>query len=133
MQTSGSISMPDLLAALPEQVQPTVEAARRLVRAVAPDADELFYQSRPPRSATTMWKLLRYDLDGAPVLGIGTFPRHSTIYFYRGRELDGGRGPLQGGGRETRFVTVRTPQEVDDQALCVLVRRAFDLAATSPA
>jgi len=76
-----------------------------------------------------MWKLLLYAVDGATILGIGTFPRHSTLYFYRGRELDDGSGLLQGSGKESRFITLRSPADAERPALKKLVRKAFKLGA----
>jgi len=81
-----------------------------------------------PRSPRYMWKLLIYAIDGANVLGIGTFPRHSTLYFYRGRELDDGSGRLQGSGKESRFITLRSPADAELPALKKLVRKAFKLS-----
>jgi hypothetical protein len=46
-----------------------------------------------------MWKLVHYRLAGAYVVGIGTFPKHSSLFFYRGRELRDSCGLLRGGGR----------------------------------
>jgi len=74
-----------------------------------------------------MWKLLLYAVDGSTVLGIGTFPRHSTVYFYRGRELDDGSGLLQGTGKESRFIPLRSPADAELPALKKLVRKAFKL------
>ena len=74
-----------------------------------------------------MWKLLLYAVDGATVLGIGTFPRHSTVYFYPGRELDDGSGLLQGTGKESRFIPLRSPADAELPALKKLVRKAFKL------
>ena len=36
---------------------------------------------------------------GAYVVGIGTFPKHSSLFFYRGHELHDSCGLLRGGGR----------------------------------
>src|SRR6266851_6269791 len=90
------IPVSQLLRKVPPTVRPTVTAARRMVRALAPVTEEMICMSRPPRSPRYMWKLLLYAVDGATILGIGTFPRHSTLYFYRGRELDDGAGSSKG-------------------------------------
>lgn len=113
---------------LPAAVRPTVKAAVEAVRAAAPDAEEIPYQMEAPRSDRTMWKIARYRVGGANVIGVGTFPRHSTIFFYRGRELDDGAGLLQGTGKDTRFVTVRSPEDVSSAAVRRLIARAFRLA-----
>ena len=92
---------------IPATMRPTVKAAIRAVKDVAPHAEEIAYQMAAPRSNRMMWKIVRYAVDGANVVGIGTFSKHSTLFFYRGRELDDGSGLLQGGGKESRFVTLR--------------------------
>jgi len=109
-------------------MNPTVEAARRMVKAVAPQAEEIAYQMAEPRSTRTMWKLYRYILGGANVVGIGTFPNHSSLYFYRGVELDDGTGLLQGDGKEMRFITLREPADAERPKVKAMVRRAFKLA-----
>ena len=127
MPKSTQIPISQLLRKLPPNVCPTVTAARRMVRGLAPLADEMICISRPPRSPRYMWKLLLYAVDGSIVLGIGTFPRHSTVYFYRGRELDDGSGLLQGTGKESRFIPLRSPADAELPALKKLVRKAFKL------
>jgi uncharacterized protein DUF1801 len=113
---------------LPPAVRPNVEAARRVVKSIAPRAEEIEYEMAPPRSSRMMWKLVRYAVDGENVVGIGTFPAHSTLYFYRGRELDDGSGLLQGGGKEMRSITLRAPADVERPAVKQMVRKAFRLA-----
>src|SRR5258708_3929619 len=117
----------DVFSKVPPAVRPAVEAARRAVRAIGTKAEEMGYRGGPPRSRTYMWKLVRYTVDGANVLGIGTFPTHSTIFFYRGRELDDASGLLKGSGKDSRFVTLREPAEADSPAVKGLIRQAFKL------
>jgi hypothetical protein len=74
-----------------------------------------------------MWKLVRYAVDGANVVGIGTFPDHSTLFFYRGRELDDGSGLLEGSGKDSRFITLRSAAEAESPVVKGLVRKAFKL------
>jgi len=122
----------ELLKKIPRATRPTVQAARRMVKAAAPKAREVAYQSKAPRSSRTMWKLVRYRLDDAYVAAIGTFPDHVSLFFPRGRELDDGSGLLQGGGKDFRFVTLRSPAEAARPAVKRLVRKAFALEAKSP-
>ena len=112
----------------PVAVRPTVRAAIKIVKDAAPTAEEITYRSRPPRSKSTMYKIARYAADGVNVVGVGTFATHSTLFFYRGRELDDGSGLLQGGGKDTRFVTLRSPADAERPAVQALVRKAFKLA-----
>ena len=113
-------------------VRPTLEAARRLVSSAAPKAVEVPYQSRRPASPSAMWKLARYTVDGGNVVGIGTFARHASLYFYRGRELDDGSGLLKGRGKEMRSVTVRAPADLERAEVKRVVRQAFKLGGVKP-
>lgn len=121
------LTVGDHLKNVPPAVRPILVAARRTIRSTAPQAEEIPYQSKPPTSASAMWKLARYRANGVDVVGIGTFARHSTIYFYRGRELEDSGGLLQGSGRDSRFVTLRTPADAVKPAVKKLVREAFRL------
>src|SRR6267378_3633944 len=95
----------------PAAVRPTVKAAIQTVKEAAPKAEEITYRSRPPKTKSAMYKIARYAVDGEVVVGVGTFTNHSAIFFYRGRELDDPGGLLQGSGRDSRFVTLRSPAE----------------------
>lgn len=130
MPPAAEIPLSDHLKKLPQAVRPTVKAAIQAVKTAAPTARQITYRSEPPRSKSAMWKIVRYSIDGANVVGIGTFPSHSTMFFYRGRELDDGSGLLQGSGKDTRFVTLRAPADVERPAVKHLVRQAFKLAAS---
>jgi hypothetical protein len=98
-----------------------------MVRGVAPKANEVAYQSKPPRSKSAMWKLARYSIGGDDVAGLGTFSTYAALFFYRGRELDDGSGLLQGGGKDSRFIRLRTPADAMRPAVKRLVRKAFAL------
>jgi len=112
---------------VPSNVRPTVKAAIKTVKEVAPKADEITYRSGPPRSSSAMWKLVRYSVGGANVVGVGTFTNHSTLFFYRGRELEDKSGLLQGTGKDSRYVTLRGPADAQQPAVKRLVRQAFKL------
>src|SRR5437763_16377488 len=127
MASATEISVSEQLSKIPATVRPTVKAARQLVRTVAPKATEISYRSQPPRSSRYMWKIARYAVDGANVVGIGTFPDHANLFFYRGRELDDGSGLLQGAGKDMRSITLRAPADAERPAVKRMVRSAFKL------
>ena len=131
MAATKQIPVSEHIKKVPPTVRPIVRAARRMVKAVAPKADEISYQSQPPRSSTYMWKIVRYAVDGANVVGIGTFARHSTLFFYRGRELDDGSGLLEGSGKDSRFITLKAPADAERPAVKRLLREAFELGGVS--
>lgn len=116
---------------VPPNVRPTVKAAIKTIKEAAPKADEITYRSRPPRSSSAMWKLVRYAVGGENVVGVGTFTNHSTLFFYRGRELDDGSGLLQGSGKDSRFVTLSDPADAEKPAVKRLVRKAFKLGGVT--
>ena len=113
---------------VPPAVRPTLQAAIRMVREIAPGAEEIVYAMEAPKSARMVWKHVRFAIRGKEVVGIGTLPDHVDIWFYRGRELDDGRGILQGTGKDTRFINLRTPAEAESAQLKKLTRKAFKLA-----
>jgi hypothetical protein len=131
MSPAAKISLSDHLKKIPPAVRPTVRAAIRTVKATAPKADEIAYRSSGPPSGRAMWKIVRYAVDGANVVGIGTFPNHSTMFFYRGRELDDGSGLLQGSGKDSRFITLRAPADAERPAVKRVLRKAFELGGAA--
>ena len=130
MAAATEIPVSEHLSKIPAAVRPTVKAARQLVKSVAPKASEISYRSEPPRSSRAMWKIARYAIDRANVVGIGTFPNHATLWFYRGRELDDPSGLLEGGGKDSRFVRLRSPADAERPVVKRMVREAFRLAGT---
>lgn len=131
MPSRAPIPLSDHLKNVPAAVRPTVKAAIATVKAVAPKADEVTYRSGPPRSKSAMWKLVRYAAGGAYVVGIGTFTNHSAMFFYRGRELDDGSGLLKGSGKDSRFITLRSPADARRPEVKRLVREAFELGGAA--
>jgi hypothetical protein len=127
MPAAETIPVSEHLKKVPPAVRPIVQAARRTVKAAAPKAEEVSYRSQPPRSSSYMWKLARYTVDGANVVGIGTFPKYATLFFYRGRELDDGSGLLEGGGKAARFIRLVTAADAERVVVKQIVRKAFKL------
>ena len=130
MTRATEFSLPEQLKKVPATVRPTVKAAIKTVKEIAPKAEQITYRSQAPRTSSAMWKIVRYSVDGANVVGIGTFPNHSTMFFYRGRELDDGSGLLQGSGKDARFITLRSAADAERAAVKRLVRKAFKLSPT---
>ncbi len=133
MPTAAEIPVSEHLKRIPPAVRPTVQAARQTVKAVAPRATEITYRSQPPRSSRSMWKIVRYAVDDAYIVGIGTYPTYASLFFYRGRELDDGSGLLQGGGKDLRFITLRAPADAERPAVVRMVRKAFKLGGAGDA
>ncbi|HET9410560.1 MAG TPA: hypothetical protein VFO75_01635 [Candidatus Dormibacteraeota bacterium] len=130
-RAAPEVSLTDQLEKVPPRVRPIVKAALGSVRKAAPKSvEEVLYRSSPPRSRSAMWKLVRFTAGGADVIGVGTFPAHATIWFYRGRELDDGSVLLQGSGKDSRFISLRSVADAEKPELRALVRKAFKLGGT---
>jgi hypothetical protein len=127
---SSNVSLSVQLKNVPATVRPTVKAAIKTVKAIAPKAAEIAYRSQPPRSKSAMWKLVRYAVDGTNVVGIGTFANHSAMFFYRGRELDDESGLLKGSGKDSRFISLSSASDAERPAVKRLVKQAFKIART---
>src|SRR3977135_2295631 len=127
---SPNVPLSEQLKNVPATVRPTVKAAIKTVKAIAPKADEIAYRSQPPRSKSAMWKLVRYAVDGTNVVGIGTFANHSAMFFYRGRELDDESGLLKGSGKDSRFISMSSASDAERPAVKRLVKQAFKIART---
>lgn len=122
-------SLADHLQQMSDNVRATVVATRRAVRAVAPKAIERPYQSKPPRSKSALWKIARYSLGDADVVGIGASSTHVLLYFHRGVELDDGSGLLRGAGKTMRSITMDTPRDASRPEVKRMLRKAFQLAS----
>ncbi|HEY0493415.1 MAG TPA: DUF1801 domain-containing protein [Candidatus Dormibacteraeota bacterium] len=118
---------------MPAKVRPIVQAARKAVKAAGARAAEITYPSQPPRSASAMWKIVRYKVDGSNVVGIGTFATYATIFFYRGRELNDRAGLLEGSGKDSRFLRLRSTGDLEAPAVRQLLREAFKLGGAAEA
>jgi uncharacterized protein YdeI (YjbR/CyaY-like superfamily) len=127
----SEFSLSEQLKKIPANVRPTVKAALKTVKEIAPKAEEITYRSHVPTSKSAMWKIVRYSVNGTNVVGVGTFPNHSTLFFYRGRELDDGSGLLQGSGKDSRFITLRTPADAERPLVKKLIRKAFKLSGNA--
>jgi hypothetical protein len=124
----AEVSLSEQLKKVPPRVRPVVKAALDSVRSAAPKgAEEVLYRSSQPRSRSAMWKLVRFTAGGGNVVGVGTFPAHVTIWFYRGRELADGSGLLQGTGKDSRFITLHSAADAEKPVVKSLVRKAFKL------
>ena len=50
--SQSEFSLPEQLKKVPPKVRPTVKAAIKTIKEIAPKANEITYRSRPPRSSS---------------------------------------------------------------------------------
>lgn len=101
---------------LPPDTQAVVEALRRLIFAVAPQAHEDLKWGQP------------WYVGNKGVCYIAAFKDHVNLGFARGAELADPRGRLEGTGKGMRHVKVRSAKDID-AAVKSLLREAFKLDA----
>lgn len=85
------------------------------MRAAAPEATEAFKWAQPVFEA------------GGPFAYIKAFPKHVNFGFWRGVEVDQGRGRLETSGSKMAHVKLRSVFEIDPPLLSDYVRRAVEL------
>jgi hypothetical protein len=130
--TTREISLSEQVKKIPQATRSIVEAAIETVKHAAPKAEEIIYDMERPRAGSRMmWKIVRYAVDGENVVGVGTFSQHATLFFYRGRDLDDLSGLLQGSGKESQYITLRSAADAEQPAVKKLVRQAFSTADAS--
>jgi Cu/Ag efflux protein CusF len=131
MPTAAPLSVSEHLKRVPPAVRPTVQAARRTVKAAAPKAKEVTYRSSraPGAKSPNMYKLFRYVVDDVQLAGIGTFPKYAAVFFARGGELDDPSGLLQGSGT-SRFVRLRTAADAQRPELKRIVKQALRMTSS---
>jgi hypothetical protein len=105
------------VAALPDGQREIVEAVRQLVRPAAPEAREAFKWAQPVFES------------GGPFAYVKAFPRHVNFGFWRGVEVDGGRGVLETGGAKMAHVKLRQKSDIDVAVFAEMVREAVRLNA----
>src|ERR1700747_2447188 len=92
-----------------------VDEVRKIVRAAAPEATEAYKWAEPV-----------FECDG-PFAWVKAHSGHVTFGFWRGVELDGGRGVLQTSGSKMAHVKLRDVKDIDRAALMSMVKDAVRL------
>jgi hypothetical protein len=101
--------------ALPAKQRAAANAVRRLVKTAAPDAVESIKWGQPVFT------------DHGPFAYLKKASAHVTFGFWRGGELDAGRGILEGSGRRMAHLKIADIDEVDSKQLAALVKSAVKL------
>jgi hypothetical protein len=108
------------LAAFDPAIARLFLAARKIVLAAAPDADELVYDAYNAVSAA-------YTFSGRlreAFLHVAAYGAHVNLGFNRGAELEDPDGLLRGKGARIRHVRIAAPAELRAAPLARLVRAA---------
>jgi len=121
MSSDARIPVAEYVRTVPADLRPTLQAARRTIKAIAPHATEMAWRTWP----------IRYRVGDLYVAGVGDHPRWVSIYFFRGGELDDPDGVLEGGGKLMRHIKLREPKDASRPAVKRMIRRAFRARGTT--
>ena len=101
---------------LPGEKKPIIEALRRLIASVAPEAHEILSRDavwyNPPDS-------------GYPILYITVFQAHVNLGFFYGGFVPDPERVLVGSGKRMRHIPIRSVQECENPAIPSLLARAW--------
>jgi hypothetical protein len=103
------------IKALPAKQREVATAIRRLVSGAAPDATESVRWGQPVFT------------DHGPFAYMKKASAHLTFGFWRGAELDGGRGILEGTGARMAHVKIADLEDIDQKQLTALIKAAVKL------
>ena len=114
--------MSEYLRNIPAALRPTMQAARRTIKALAPKGTkEIAYRKWP----------IRYAVGDMLVCGVGDYPRWISIYLFRGTELDDPDKVLEGTGKGMRHIKLREPKDASRSEIKRMLRQAFKKGGVS--
>ena len=120
MPAPSQIPVAEYARKVPADLRPTLQAARKTIKALAPKGTkELAWRTWP----------IRYSVADTYVVGVGNYPRWISIYFFRGAELADPDRVLEGSGKGMRHIKLRGTKDAQGPALKKLIRQAFNVVA----
>jgi hypothetical protein len=102
---------------LPSEKKLTVEALRRLIGSVAPEAHEIIYHDALGYGPT--------DSGFDRIVYVTVFENHLNLGFFFGGFLPDPEGLLVGSGKRMRHLTIRSVQESENPAITSLLAHAW--------
>lgn len=120
--TERSVSAPTeqvhvWLEDLPPEKKPQIEALRRLIGSVAPEAHEIIYHGALGYGPT--------DSGVDRIVYITVFEKSVNVGFFYGGFLSDPEGLLVGSGKRMRHIKIRSLQETENQAITSLLAQAW--------
>jgi hypothetical protein len=102
---------------LPTGKKPIIEALRRLIGSVAPEAHEIIYHDALGYGPT--------DSGFDRIVYITVFEKHVNVGFFFGGFLSDPEGLLVGSGKRMRHIKIRSLQETENPAITSLLAQAW--------
>jgi len=102
---------------LPSEKQPMVEALRRLIGSVAPEAHEIIYHDALGYGPT--------DSGFDRIVYVTVFEKHLNLGFFFGGFLPDPEGLLEGSGKRMRHLKIRSVHEAENPAIPRLLAQAW--------
>jgi hypothetical protein len=116
--SDAQIPVAEYVRRVPADRRPTLQAVRRTIKAIAPNATETAWRTWP----------IRYRLDDLYVVAVGNYPRWISVFFFRGGELDDPDRVLEGTSKLMRHIKLREPKDASRPAVKRMLRQAFRFA-----
>jgi hypothetical protein len=101
---------------LPAEKKPIVEALRKLIESVAPEAREIIYHGALWYGPTD---------SGYPILYVTVFQAHVNLGFFFGGFVSDPERLLVGSGKRMRHIKIRSVQETENPAIASLLAQAW--------
>ncbi len=111
----ASKTVDEYARARPDEQRKIIAALRKVVKAAAPEATESIKWAQPV-----------YE-DHGPFAFIKAASQHVTLGFWRGFEIDNGRGLLESSGSRMAHVKIRSLMDINENQLQRLVKDAVRL------
>ena len=114
--------MSEYLRNIPAPLRPTMQAARRAIKTLAPKGTkETAYRTWP----------IRYSVDNFVIAAVGNYPRWVSIFLVRGAELEDPDKVLEGTGKGMRHIKLREPKDASRPEVKRMIRQAFKKGGTT--
>jgi hypothetical protein len=113
--SDAQIPVAEYVRNVPADLRPTLQAARKTIKAIAPKASETAWRTWP----------IRYRQGDLYVVAVGNYPRWISVFFFRGGELEDPDAVLEGTGKLMRHIKLREPKDASRPALRRMLRQAF--------
>jgi hypothetical protein len=112
----------DVLAGFEPERRALAERARQVVRSLVPDTEE---------EAIDVWQAIAFACGSGMKVQFCSIAPHKEMLklnFNRGSELPDPAGLLEGAAKRERFVRLEKADDVEREAVAVLIKAAADLA-----
>jgi hypothetical protein len=111
----------EYIAALPSPQREICQALRALILENFPQMREEY-----------KWRAPAYNYDGKRICILGGFKEHANIELFYGARLQDSQGRIEGLGKNTRHIKIKSIEEIDRRYFVDLIRQSVELSQGEP-